>query len=321
MACRMHQDALEVLLNAQRTLGSSACFLFAIVAFAGCSAAEDETLGGNDSDVAAASTSLFKQGFTVMTTDRCAEDPTADGCAISVIDAAGRAVSEDGEILTASWALGRSGLLRPLDSETIGACAGGTRDCYTIFRWPKTIPGKDHDAVGQQMREYSKLVGTVLHREPDGPGEQSWLEYKRSAQYDAVVSAAPGGPTALCEQVVKSFVDDLVPEGSEHRQYGNCGEGGHIGACLALKAGFAASEIRVCASENDHFFAMVKHPSKKWCLLDRWKLVNDDNFVCGVDYDATARQVTHEGTAIAEDWFQKVNCTSFASYVADPGSL
>ena len=99
--------------------------------------------------------------------------------------------------------------------------------------------------------------------------------------------------------------------------YGNCGEGGRVGACLALKAGFSKGKIRTCASSNDHFFAMVKQsdPAQKWCVLDRWPLVASDNFACGVDWDEAGRGVTHNGVNMPQKWFQDVKCIDFGSYL------
>ena len=136
------------------------------------------------------------------------------------------------------------------------------------------------------MRQYSVLVGTLLKRAPVGPGEVSWTTHIRSSQYRAYRMASWMGSRSFCNKVVEQLVDRLVPGGSTYLQYGNCGEGGHVGACLAKSAGFRDSEIRVCASRNDHFFAMVKHenPFMKWCILDRWKIAGD-NFRCGIDVD------------------------------------
>jgi len=294
-----------------------------LLALAACANATSETEETGAAQTGASldaldPTSLFVDGFRLVTTSRCSGDLLSPGCQVAVLDSA------FGNPSGARWAsapFGISTSLSPLDRITIGNCAGQPNDCYTVYAWPATLPRRDYDAIGAQMREYSKLVGTLLRRQAKGPGEESWVAYQRSENFGRVVRAMPRGTTAFCGAVVKSLVETLVPEGSEFRQYGNCGEGGHVGACLAYKAGFDENEIRVCASDNDHFFAMVRHeqPEKKWCILDRWPLINQDNFECDVDWDSSRREVTHKGAAVDKEWFKQVTCVSLQQYLTDRG--
>lgn len=259
-------------------------------------------------------TSLFTDGFEVVAPTSCSAESAAADCSFSLrSDTIASAVEIGGGLQIASspfrFGLGLN------DKETVGS--------YTIYKWPAKLGDRSYDDIAAQMREYSTLVGTLLHREAKGPGEEKWADYLRSRAFTNVVAAAGKGTTAFCGAVVKNFVQSMVPEGSDYRQYGNCGEGGHVGACLAHKAGFADDEIRVCASDNDHFFAMVKHSdaAKKWCILDRWPLIASDNYACGVDWDATDRTVTHEGTAVDQDWFKKVTCTTLGGYLKNGASV
>lgn len=254
-----------------------------------------------------ASGALYERGFSVRTVPSCAGGLTASGCSYDVIDSSGLALGPGGWTRVASITLD----LRPADVGTVQ----GTDRSYLVYRWPAKMASRSFDELGAQMREYSKLVGTLLHKAPSGPGELSWTMHERSQQYRHYTSAAAGGSGAFCEAVVTSLVDNLLPEGSEFLQYGNCGEGGRVGACLALKAGFSENEIRVCSSDNDHFFGMVRHPTKKWCILDRWPLVNEDNFACDVDWDENERVITHEGEQREEEWFQDVTCIDFGTFI------
>ena len=259
---------------------------------------------------------LFDEGFKVVTRPDCASGSTDASCKFAFLDDSGKR-RETSDIRWANTGFDLSFGLRPQDQIRIGACAGGENDCYTIYQWPATIPTRNHDAIAGQMREYSKLVGTLLKRAPTGPGEESWIEYIRGEQGRAVGRAARNGAKAMCGAVIKQFVDTLVPEGSTYRQYGNCGEGGHIGACLAYKAGFEEEQIRLCASDHDHFFAMVQAetPAQRWCILDRWSLINNDNYACDVDWDADARQVTYKGAPAEQQWFKDVSCVSMTGYM------
>jgi hypothetical protein len=265
---------------------------------------------GNDTDsqpgaqgipkASIAHSDLFDRGFSVAYSNKCATQSSVD-CPLEVIAPPGKTLRYED-------------LLDLRDSRQVGT--------YTVFAWPQSLPHRDYDALGAQMRQYSELVGTLLHRAPAGPGEVSWRSHIRSSQYMGYTMAAIGGSRAFCNVVVEQLVDRLVPEGSTYIQYGNCGEGGRVGACLAKSAGFKDTEIRVCASTNDHFFAMVKHddPKNKWCILDRWKIAGD-NFRCGVDLDTTKKVVTIDGVGSTAEWFQNVTCITFKDYIANGASI
>lgn len=248
---------------------------------------------------------LFQRGFSLTSDTGCRP---GEHCDLAVVDRAG-SIYGAGDVQWASVDLSFG--LAPLDRDTIGR--------YTIYVWPSSIPHRNYNAIADQMREYSTLVGTLLNRAAEGPGEETWADYHRSAAFHAVWGASRRGTTEFCGAVIKSMVDSLVPEGSDFRQYGNCGEGGHIGACLAHKAGFGDEEIRVCASDNDHFFAMVKaeEASKAWCILDRWPLINRDNYACEVDWDEPSRGITFKGNRVAMEWFEDVTCVTLGTYLAN----
>jgi hypothetical protein len=57
-------------------------------------------------------------------------------------------------------------------------------------------------------------------------------------------------------------------------------------------------------------------PERAWCVLDRWSLINNDNYACDVDWDAASRRVTYQGTPVEKQWFKDVTCTTLERYVA-----
>ncbi len=250
----------------------------------------DSTRSGSD---------LFDQGFEVTTSDDCSP------FGITTVEAAGCQY----KVATAGQPI-----IRVKDLGTVGG--------KTVYRWPKSIP-HEYAALDTQMNEYAHFVGTSLHKLPSGAGETAWLTGVRADQEKNISKAARYGARVWCGQVITQLVDNLLPEGSAFRQYGNCGEGGEVGACLAYKAGFAENEIRMCASTNDHAFAMVKHtdPAQKWCLLDRWPIVEGKNFICGIDWDPVTRRVTNQGTAVPSHWFERVNCATLPDYLRLVASL
>lgn len=289
-----------------------------------CAPEEDATEGAGAAQSVAEvdPAALFRDGFKLMTTRSCLDEPGRPECAIALLDSSHRP-ARAGDTQFASSPFGLNfGTIHLQDQITIGACAGGPNDCYTVYQWPASLPDRDHDAIAAQMREYSKLVGTLLKRQAKGPGEETWLNYARSNANREVYRAAPRGADAFCGAVVKSFVNTMLPEGSDFRQYGNCGEGGHIGACLAYKAGFEEDEIRFCSSDHDHFFAMVqaKDPADKWCVLDRWSLINSDNYACGVDWESDSRTITYKGERVDMQWFTDVTCSTMEDYLRRYGA-
>ncbi len=200
---------------------------------------------------------------------------------------------------------------------------GTTPEGDIVFKWPKadeTIH-RDYDRVAELMKEYSELVGTCLHRGATGPGEEAWLSYIRSEQFAKTGAALRESTEAFCSEVVNQLIDRYVPSGSRYRQYGNCGEGGRVGACLARRSGFKDSEIRVCLSKNDHFFGMVYRGEEngkdhKWCILDRWDLIG--NFNCDVDVDDIAHEITYQGKPTGQNWFAKAKCATLEEYQKNP---
>jgi hypothetical protein len=204
-----------------------------------------------------------------------------------------------------------------LDSGKIGQ--------YTVFVWPKVgvasqlSVAQRKDEIKRNMVEYSNLVGTLLARSPRGLGEDVWLRYRRGFNLAPVWAAESTGDSRLwCRKIVNHLVNSFVPEGSEFIQYGNCGEGGHVGACLAKAYGFSDDEIRLCSSENDHFFAMHKDPDgNAWCILDRWALDPVGNYNCGVDIDTKKRVVTFNGAEVAQEWFQRTSCKTLKEFMVN----
>jgi hypothetical protein len=195
---------------------------------------------------------------------------------------------------------------------------------YTVFRWPdpSEMPMRDYTRLAQLMTEYAQLAGTCLHRGAQGEGEEAWLNGMRSDQNRRISMAMAYGTVGFCQEVVNQLVNRFVPEGSDYLQYGNCGEGGRVGACLAKRMGFMDQEIRVCVSLNDHFFAMVHEPapSQNWCILDRWNIIG--NFQCGVNLNPTTHIVTLGGhDMLNSEWIQRVDCITLDQYMTNPNAL
>jgi hypothetical protein len=198
----------------------------------------------------------------------------------------------------------------------------GKFENYTTFVWPSgsSVHPRDHAALGEQMTQYGRYVGHVLHRSASGTSECAWLGGEWMRRFNEVRAAMSGSNSdKFCATVEKCFVTETLPVGtgtdrSKYCQYGNCGEGGHVGACLAHTYGFGDNEIRICSSENDHMFAMVKSPSEKdWCILDRWS--NIGHYRCGVDWDKATSGVTVDGVRTNENWFQRVTCKTLAEFL------
>jgi hypothetical protein len=201
-----------------------------------------------------------------------------------------------------------------------------------VFTWPKATEIIDRNFVRLEalVTEYSRLVGTCDGSTSSGFGETSWLTWIRSDQARILEEAAVNTRSSelWCKEVVRQLVDRYVPTGSRYRQYGNCGEGGRVAACLAKRSGFADQEIRLCRSANDHFFAMVfrgvEGPvNHRWCLLDRWPVVGA-NFACGYDIAGGLRRfVAKDGVAVTDSrgWYDNLTCTTLESYIREPSSF
>lgn len=168
------------------------------------------------------------------------------------------------------------------------------------------------------MVEFSENVGHCLHRSASGVSERAWVCDARQKNFSNVHHAL-GSARGYCDAVRDNLVKNLPTKerfwqwNSPYCQYANCGEGGRVGACLAFDFGFTDTEIRLCQSENDHFFAMVLAENKQdWCLLDRW--ANIGNFRCGVNWNAQERSIDVDGITTDESWFEKVTCISLKEF-------
>lgn len=283
----------------------------------GCKTGSGESALHNDNviaptTVAAPDIDYMKEGFTIKV-NVDARDVDGDG---DVNEPTLLVQSANGSTITESTL--ESGFA--LDQSTL---ATGE----VVFTWPAegSVQLRDYAALGKQMTQYAKLVGTLLHRTPEGPGEQAWTSYIRSDNFRKLSAARPNGVKAYCNAVVKQLIDRFVPSGSDYRQYGNCGEGGIVGNCLAYTYGFQTNETRMCLSANDHMFAMVNRGVEngtdyKWYIMDRWDLIG--NFTPGVDVDNASHQITKNGQVTGQNWFQRAGCATFADYLNDPdGSL
>ena len=161
-------------------------------------------------------------------------------------------------------------------------------DGYTIYKWPRITDEVQKSprslrlkALGDQIDLYAKTVGKCYARKPVGKSEKTWLSGDRDERVRATYNRKT--PLRYCMAVKSQYVDKLLPRSksdpSPYCQYGNCGEGAEVGACLAYDYGFHSDEIIECYSKHDHVWSLVPETpgSKNYCLLDRW-----NSYRCGV---------------------------------------
>jgi hypothetical protein len=195
-------------------------------------------------------------------------------------------------------------------SQNLSLSGQPATDGKARFCWPAAgeVIDRDYARLGQLMTEYATLVGTCLNRDPDGPGEEEFLENRQFSGMEIVDGLRLGGLKGMCEAVVDELVKTTY-EGSKFCQYGNCGEGALIGVCLALRSGFQTNEIRYCRAGKVHVFGMVyKNPREKWCVMDRWDVVQRGFFHCGADWDPSQKTLTLDGVSSTAEWYRDVTC-------------
>ncbi len=212
---------------------------------------------------------------------------------------------------------------------------GRTKKGDVIFVWPNKVDRaiyRNYNWVAGQMNQYAKIVG--LSMDPNtaqGNGQVCWHDGIRATQQRAINNALESRRTDVwCGAVVHQLVNQLLPSGSDYRQYGNCLEGGKIGACLAKKASFNDDEIRICQSLNYHFFAMLRFKAvvngsaddRQWCLLDRWSVL--PNFTCNLDWNEQTGEVLNNSMPVSaaqdtQGFFKKVACVTLKRYIESGG--
>lgn len=212
---------------------------------------------------------------------------------------------------------------------------GRTKKGDIIFVWPNKVDRsifRNYSWVSGQMAQYSQLTGLSVTRETDQQSRACWLDKARGEQMRAIDNALQTKNTdTWCRAVVHQLVNQLLPTGFDFRQYGNCGEGAKIGACLAKKASFRDDEIRICRSLNDHVFSLLRYKNatdsaggdRQWCLLDRWSIL--PNFTCQLEWNEQTGEILHQGIPISKEqdkrgFFKKVACVSLDSYIKSSGN-
>lgn len=128
---------------------------------------------------------------------------------------------------------------------------------------------RNYDALGAQMEEYGQYVGTLLHRDARERSEDAWRYGERMERVSEVHRAHHVSMGTYCAAVKEHFIAFLpIGEGSRRSdfyQYGNCGEGSHVGACLAYGYGFKSDEIRRCESDDDSSRALASRRPASSC--------------------------------------------------------
>jgi hypothetical protein len=193
------------------------------------------------------------------------------------------------------------------------------------YEWPNSIKEilklngeMKQKALGEEIDEFSRKVGTCYDREPVGLAEKTWCEVKRDQNIEKIFLA--NGLKNLCNKVKKYLVDTKLPNSkkdpSPYCQYANCGEGQYVAACLAYQMGYRADEIRLCDSQYDHAWTLVPEVGKtgSYCLLDRW-----NTFRCGVKLqgkqeDSYIWRGDVKVPGKVKFQFAKSVCTSFSTY-------
>lgn len=156
------------------------------------------------------------------------------------------------------------------------------------YEWPNSIKEilklngeMKQKALGEEIDEFSRKVGTCYARDPVGLAEKTWCSVKRDENIEKIFKEF--SLNKLCHNVKKYLVDTKLPNSkkdpSPYCQYANCGEGQYVAACLAYQMGYSPDEIRLCDSEYDHAWTLIPEVGKtgSYCLLDRW-----NSFRCGV---------------------------------------
>ena len=182
----------------------------------------------------------------------------------------------------------------------------GLEDSTVVFRWPSKDEVSTLKGLDKHVNLYAKQVGTCLHRTPEGDGEIEWCR-GRSNRWSSVWDKRNTSFASMCREIVKQFVATTFT-GSKHCQYGNCGEGGHTFMCMAAHGGYPRTHIVNCSSTNDHNFSMVwGGDTKKWCVMDRWDIINQGYFYCNAN--VVNGTLEYKGVKSTSKWYQDVTCT------------
>lgn len=209
------------------------------------------------------------------------------------------------------------------DREESSARDVGTYKGYSVYVWPESndSPERDYESLATQMGQYAELVGVSLEPAlPNGTAECRWRQDERSDRVRRVEKAR-GDTTRFCGAVASCYLKKgpLGPSNdrSEYCQYGNCGEGALVGACLALHYGFGESEILVCQSTSDHAFSLVPDPKgTSWCILDRFSQIG--NFRCGISFAKNGRDILVDGEDAPSVWYDDARCRTLRELMTTP---
>lgn len=180
----------------------------------------------------------------------------------------------------------------------------------TVFVWPKNVGNRDYDKLAEQMTQYATLTGNCYNQTANGAGEtqfKSELESRRKTVRNAFKS---GGIERGCASYKENFIDKTY-NGSPFAQYGYCNESSYTALCLATQAGFKPNEILKCvtmALGNDHTFTLLERPGQKWCMMDRYDLIDKGNFFCNVYWDEPTKLIFVDHSAANHRWYQGVMC-------------
>ena len=220
---------------------------------------------------------------------------------------------------------------------------------YTVFTWPSEndYSPRSYQDLAKIMQSYSTIVGgTVLSKKENNAQKlylQSGKNGPRNSRRNAVAGAL-GNTNNWCQAVKSEFVDKLLPipkknvkEFGKHLQYGDCSEGARVGVCLAKQLEFKDDEMRICQTrpyypftKGGHVFGLLAHPTKKWCILDRWfKLPESEvdwenkNFQCGVEIKENEEgdlRLFINNKQVYESWYTNIMCIKLEDYMKFPSS-
>lgn len=187
-----------------------------------------------------------------------------------------------------------------------------------VFIWPTDSNHRNYDRLAELMNQYSELTGNCLNRPAEGSGEAAFkteLESRRRVVKQAFMT---GGLAKGCLAFRQNFIDQNYV-GSAFAQYGYCNESSYTALCLATQAGFKNTEILKCDTmhyTNDHTFTMVERPGQKWCMMDRYDLINKGHFFCNASWNEPTKLIFVGSSAANHRWYEGIACKTLDRWLA-----
>ena len=203
------------------------------------------------------------------------------------------------------------------------------------YQWPQApaLSSSDYRSkkfLSKEISSYGEIVKASLRGSwwfASTPGEADFLMNRAEPGLRAIASIA-NGADAYCKAVRAEFVDKRYAD-PDNPQWGNCGEGSHVGVCLARADGFRPSETWLCTAGAVHAFTMVLDPEApaadpSFCVLDRWDVTQSGHFYCNAKMSTTTpeamggtlvKRTNGQWVESTHEWYQNVRCATFESAI------